>query len=388
MSTRPPRGGATKNRLSAVLSAGLERKLSLDVCAPCGRNPRPARPVQPVQRRAAATDLLVENDVDTDWSRITAPAYPNGPRFTRGCPDDDPGCPDDDKVDIDPITLDEFAIGKDIMVLGCGHCYNPASLARWVRSKKSRKCVYNDYNMTSAELAEIGVTVEEAGGPWTDDLIRVEGLNGFVKYYRMENGVQVLTIVQLPNGQEDIFEGPWGEERKVRARTVDGDVHFFEGAPGEEHLIRKELSSGLIFFYSGDANEERLQRIEIPTGETQYYEGDKDEERLVRITYANTGEIGYYEGDPDQERRVKSVFANGEIQIFEGPMGEERKVVSRTESSDGSYTYTFFEGPDGEERAVRKQYNGTAFILEGPRGEERIVSQYSYRDPSVESLFD
>lgn len=389
MSTRPLHAGATENRpnrLSVVLSAGLESGLSLGICAPCARNPRP------VQRRAAATGLLVENDVDTDWSRIAAPRYPDGPRFTRGCPDDDPGCPDDDKVNIDPISLDQFDIGKEIMVLGCGHCYNPEPLARWARSKKSRKCLYNDYNMTSAELAEIGVTAEEAGAPWIEDLIRIypEPATGFVEYYQRENGVLVLKVVQdEDDGREFIFEGPVGDERKVRCRHVDGDIDFFEGANGEERLIRSEWSTGEVEFFSGDADEERKERLVLPTGETQYFEGLQGEERLVRITFSNTGQISYYEGEQDEERMVKSVFADGDIHLFEGPRDEEKKVVAWVQLEDGSREYRFFEGSKGEERLVRREANGEVFLYEGPKKQERFVSRFPMQgDSDADGLFD
>ena len=324
-----------------------------------------------MKRRAAATDRLVENDEGMDWSRITAPAYPNGPRFASGCPEDDLDCNDDGKVRIDPITFDEFDIGKPVMVLGCGHCYNPDSLARWVRQKKSRKCMYDDnYDMSPAELKEIGVAIEEVGGPFIEDLTGLAGVNGASEFFRVEGGALVLTIVQFPNGQQDIFDGPLDEERKVRSRHLDGKIDFFEGSQDQERRIRTEWPDGQMDFFSGEKDEEFKEHTTLPTGDIEYFFGTRGEERLIRVEFVS-GQVSIYEGDRDEERMVRSYSPDGEVQLFEGPRGEERKESSQLPNGD-VYTY---EGPQGEEHIVSRIFNGRRYIYEGPKGEERVIAQ-------------
>jgi len=354
MSTRPPAAGgqsaraaSAANRLSQVLAAGLEQKLSLGICAPCNRAG------QLVQRRAAATDRIVENDEDVDWSRVTGPRYPNGPRFAKTCPeDDDPrqDCDEEDKVNTDPISLEEFGIGKPIMVLGCGHCFNPDTLARWVRGKKSRKCVYDDnYDMTNKELEEIGFTPEEMGEILPGNFTRLQ-LEDRVLIYRNDERGQVLVRAEFPEGVR-FFEGSSGEERMVRSEYASGEVLFYEGPLGEERMLRMEYADGHVQFYEGPRDEERHVRSEWPNranGEVQFYEGPRDEERLVSIKFAN-GEVQFHEGPMDEERLVRSEFADREVQFHEGPRDEERLV--RSEFADGHVS--FFEGPQGEEHLVR-----------------------------------
>lgn len=163
MSTRPtpstpttpphPRAAASNaDRLSQVLAAGLERQLSLETCRPCKRQPE-----QRLRSAAAPTNKVVDYDKETDWATIWGDRYPNGPRFTKGCPDDEPGCDDKDYVPVDGVTLEEFDQGKPIIILECGHCFNIENLARWVIMKKSTRCIYNDHDMTEKELAELGL---------------------------------------------------------------------------------------------------------------------------------------------------------------------------------------------------------------------------------------
>ena len=154
----PPRTASNADRLSQVLAAGLERQLSLETCRPCKRQPAQRPRSAAAAAPTAPTDLVVDYDKGTDWSRVTGDRYPNGPRFTKGCPDDEPDCDDGDKVPVDAITQEEFNDGRPIIILGCGHCFNIDSLARWASTKRSRRCIYNDYDMTNAELAELGLT--------------------------------------------------------------------------------------------------------------------------------------------------------------------------------------------------------------------------------------
>ena len=106
------------------------------------------------------TELLVEYDKDTEWERYTGPGYPNGPIFTIDCPDENPKC-EDKKVHVDPILHEEFSEGKDVIILENGHVYNPVTLARWLRQKKTRRDIYNSHDLTDEELQEIGINPKE-----------------------------------------------------------------------------------------------------------------------------------------------------------------------------------------------------------------------------------
>ena len=162
MSTRPTslsadfsdlqlgRGSGGSDRLKAVLAAGLEQK----------------------QRGAASTDRIVPYNDRVNWSIVRGKLYPKGPKFTVDCPDSKPDCTEDkEKVPIDPISREEFKEGDNIVIIGSGYAYKPATLAKWLVRRNSRMCIYNtDYRLTDEELMEIGLedvneTIRYINGP-------------------------------------------------------------------------------------------------------------------------------------------------------------------------------------------------------------------------------
>lgn len=299
---RPTASNATNasnaNRLSEVLAAGLERKFSHVTCRPC------------MPRVSADIGRLVDYDDDTDWSRITGDRYPNGPRFTKGCPDDNPDCDEESKIPVDAITLEQFNTGREIIILGCGHCFNVSSLERWARSKRSRKCVYNDYDMTDEELAELGLSpalqplaAQGALQPPVTE-IREDDEDGTVKVYLSSADGPVLVRVEYANGVVASFEGPRGEERIVRAQTARGNIAFFEGPRNQERVVRTQDVNGYL----------------------QFFEGSRGEERMVRIQFSD-GSVGFFEGSRGQERMVRFRFANGDTVLVEGSREEQLEAI-------------------------------------------------------------
>ena len=126
-------------------------------------------------------------------------------------------------------------------------------------------------------------------------------------------------------GVREFFEGPVGEERKVRTQHPDGEIQFFEGPKGKERMVRAELPSGQLQFYKGPMDDERLVRVELPSGQKAFFEGPKGEERTVRMEFAD-GEKAFFEGPVDEEHRVRVELPNGQKEFFEGVKGEERRV--------------------------------------------------------------
>ena len=316
---RPPASSATNasnaNRLRQVLVAGWERKLSQGTCRQC-------MPEVPV-----ATDRLVDYDEDIEWSKITGDRYPNGPRFTKGCPDDDPDCEEENKVPVDAITLEEFHKGREIIILGCGHCFNVTSLERWVRRKRSRKCIYNDYDMTDSELADIGLSptlqplaAQDVSQPPVTE-IREDTEDGAVKVYLSSTDGPVLVRIEYANGAMGYYEGPLGDERVVRMQLADGDINFFEGPRGEERMVRMQRANGNVGFLEGARGEERMVRMQLANGDIYFFEGPRGKARMVRMQLAN-GNVGFFEGARGEERMVRMQLANGDIYFFEGPPGE------------------------------------------------------------------
>lgn len=343
MSIRAPAAATTTrttSRLSQVLSAGLERQMSLGICPPC----------------VAATDLIVENDEGKDWSKVTGPLYPNGPRFTKGCPDDDddddnygtydnsrPNCEERDKVNIDPITLDEFGVGKPLMLLGCGHCYDPRTLERWVRQNKKRKCIYDDgYDMTDKELQELGFMPIEMGEILYANETRVDEEDGGAQIYRDSENGPVLVRVLRPNGRVIFLEGPRNQERMVKIMFPDG-AQIYEGAAGVERLVKRVYTNGNKNYYEGESGEERLVKVELPNGSVQFFDGPRGQERLTAARVPAGGGYYTFEGSRGQERMVSRVLRGYKF-IYSGEKGKERVVLTEPVEGweeDGSYEDEF-----------------------------------------------
>ena len=323
-SAAPVAAGPPSDRLKAVLAAGLEQK-------------------QQRQRRSAApTDTLVKYEKDTDWSReLDAKKYPNGPRFTYGCPEDEPDCKDDDdKVPVDPITLDEFDNNKEVMILGSGHVYNPETLAKWLVQKNSRKCIYRDYRITDEELQELGL--EEVDGKIgyksqpnafsAMEVTRQRTASGDVAVYRNSDDGPVLVGMEFRDSTVAYYEGPHGRERMVRKEyPISGANQYYEGPQGAEHTVRLEYENGIKVHYEGSRGEEHRVLEENPDGYNTYYEGLRSQERIVRKEYTS-GYLIYYEGPRGEERMVRDE-CQGTERYYEGPIGQERMVRKEDQPS-------------------------------------------------------
>lgn len=85
-----------------------------------------------------------------------------------------------------------------------------------------------------------------------------------------------------------------GAMPKIR-KDFDGSRIFFDGPKGDEYKIRAEFPNGMIIFYEGVKNHEHVVRAELPSNQyKQFYEGTKGQEYTVRAEYAN-GEIHFFE---------------------------------------------------------------------------------------------
>lgn len=367
------------NRLSQVLAAGLERKLSLGTCRPCTPNAAGRR------QAAVATDRLVDYNEDTDWSRVTADRYPNGPRFAKACPDDyeGPFCDEEDKVPVDGITLHEFKRNRPIMILGCGHCFNPDSLARWVQTNRTRMCTYNDYSMTNKELAELGFTPTFQplpSVPLTGPEIRVEDGEGNLKFYRESDDGLAMVRQEFTGGRTVYLEGPRGGEYIVlMVNSTDGTTYYFEGPASWERLVRVVELDGTTTYFEGESEEENMVKRVFPDGATNYYEGPDGEERKVRRVDSD-GNTTFYEGESGEEHIVRMWYLDDTTVDYEGPSDEERKV--RMVDRAGNTTY--YEGEAEEERMVRRVFpDGDTVYYEGPANRERVVRRVSAEGTTI-----
>ena len=207
MSTRPtpastpastPAAAANADRLSQVLAAGLERQLLLETCHPCRRQSAPTAP----------TDLVVDYESEEQLRAAGARRLEL-----------------DDGVPWDPISFDDFerADGRErdssrVMILGCGHAFTLRTVQRHNQGRSRPVCprmrehqtADGNYYLTATEQAELGLT---------------------------------LTYRAHPTGQPDIVYGPDG--RMVRATFPDGQVQFFEGPQGQERKVRLTLPAWL-----------------------------------------------------------------------------------------------------------------------------------------------
>lgn len=314
--TRP---ATESRRLSQVLAAGLERKLSISTCLPCN---------QPKQ--AAATDLLLDYESEEQMREA-------GARFLeKRCPEDNRGCDAErDGLPIDPISYEEFEAaernGRDrdatkVVILGCGHALTLETVQSFNQGRAVAMCPMlrshrggenGNYLLTATERDEIGFT------PATDE-IRYEDEDGDVFVYVNGADGEVLVRVELADGTIKFYEGPIGQERIVRIEYPDAENHFYEGSRGEERLVRLE-DSGTNYYYEGESSMERLVRIEESNGDKYFFEGPKNHERQIRFEN-DEGKIIFYEGAMDEERKVLTITPDGYKIFHEGPKGQESIV--------------------------------------------------------------
>lgn len=277
MSTRRERP-TNANRLSQVLAAGMERKLSLNKCFPCVQ---PVQPVQSVQKHAAAaaaTDLLLDYESEEQMREA-------GARFLATEPDSGP---------FDPVSYDEFKAseredGRDrdptrVMILGCGHAFTIATVRKHNMGRTVAMCPLmrthqggenGNYVLDSTEQAEIGFVPASPGE------IRQEYGNGDTDVFVDSPDGEVLVRSEFEDGTTKYFEGAYGEERVVRIEYADGDTAFFEGPRDEPYMVRMRSPDGTVRYYEGGPDNEALVRIEYPNGNTEFYQGQAGEERRV-----------------------------------------------------------------------------------------------------------
>jgi len=179
------------------------------------------------------------------------------------------------------------------------------------------------------------------------------------------------------------YEGPKGEERKLRLEMTDPLLgyrmikHYYGSrgneyvrrvvipARGEtkdydhnEHLKKIAYSDGLVLHYALYPNRKLLvtkreapngtvaefeppdrrrpgllnpkRKVTFPNGNVHRYVGAKDRERLLSITFAATGNVHEYDGEKGQERLVSITWSvDGHVSEFEGERGQERRVKSK-----------------------------------------------------------
>jgi hypothetical protein len=305
-SVQATRAATDASRLSRVLAAGMERKLSLKTCLPCKQS------VQKHAAAAAATDLLLDYESEEQMRKA-------GARFlAKQCPEDEDGCDAErDGVPFDPISYDEFekegGRGRDatrVMILGCGHAFTLETVQKHNRGRSEAVCPLmrthpggenGNYLLNPTEQDELGFTPAPAeeireededgdvviyvGGPDGEVLVRIEFADGTTKYYEGPRGEEHIVRIKYPDDETQFYEGPKGEERQVKIEYSDGTTNYYEGLSGEERLVRMENSDGDKYFYEGPKDEERKVRRETADGYTIHYEGAMDEERIVRIEH-------------------------------------------------------------------------------------------------------
>ena len=119
---------------------------------------------------------------------------------------------------------------------------------------------------------------------------------------------------------------------------ISGGKVYFEGPKGEERKVRAVLpEKGYVQHYEGPKGEERLVRAELPDGSVMHYKGAKGMERKVRGVFADGGVM---EGDldnakDDELQQMRITRADGFVETYEKAPGGKMRLV-RTERPDGS----------------------------------------------------
>ena len=430
--SQPAHARPTPPRLSQVLSAGLQRKLSL-TCTPCNRVRQPLRPVakcEPcgVTRQSfsfllpgvtlppgQAEPVFDEKDYTCQICMVSL-NYPSegfvaadGEIYAMQTAMDDyqaptPTAAEQERYDnLAILAADKIRKSNpkrtevELLIPGCGHQFHRLCLQKQVmgRQQLNDKCGICRTQIDPTILASL--RGEPSPSESSRGLVRgrsdeAPAENLYV--YRNDAGQfggRVLVRIETVDGDVQFYEGP--EERHVRTRSADGEVVIYDGPEGQERVVRVEYSGsddgqidGYTRYYEGPAGEERKVRSELPDGEIHFFEGPGDEERVVRVEFAS-GDVAHYEGPTDEERQVRRDFPSGFTTYYEGPAEEERSVRSEW---PGGETH-FYEGPKGEERVVRVEFAGGEIqYFEGALGEEHIVRrvvdgvEYMYTGPKGE----
>lgn len=189
-------------------------------------------------------------------------------RLTMDCPDEKPDCDDADLVPQDPILFNPFRRGEKIIILGCGHAFKVRTVRSWNADRSRPTCPLEGLH----EGRSYFLTIEEQQ--------EVSGTRPTV--YGSE-GELLSRPSRSDSRNTDHFEGPPGQERKVRTVRSDGVIEYYEGPQGQERKVRTERPDGVIKYYEGPQGLERLVRAESLDGTAFYYEGPSGEERLVRV---------------------------------------------------------------------------------------------------------
>ena len=231
------------------------------------------------------------------------------------------------------------------------------------------------------------------------------------------------------------FEGPMGEERKLRLEMNDPRLGYrmikhYYGGPGHEYVRKVEIpargetkyydhdgmnekntyADGLVVHFAlypnrkllvvkrdapnGTVTEYELpdrrrprllnpkRKVTFPNGDVHQFVGAKDRESLASIFFAGSGNLYEYAGEQGQEHKIRVTgAATGNVLTYEGSRGEEHLVkVTFTNGEVKEYL-----GPKGAERKVKWSRGGDFIEYEGPKGMERKVKARSaYPGPGKE----
>ena len=120
-----------------------------------------------------------------------------------------------------------------------------------------------------------------------------------------------LELLKIHGGKL-IFEGPKGEERRVRTVFSSGLVQHYEGPKGEERIVRNVLADGSVMYHEGAKGEERQVRGDLADGSVMHLEGPKGEERVVRMERPD-GAVEHYEGPRSNMRLLRTEMPDGSV---------------------------------------------------------------------------
>ena len=140
--------------------------------------------------------------------------------------------------------------------------------------------------------------------------------NGTTQYFWGTRNAEILIRIERADGTVDYYTGPRGRERMDWTNWSSG-MHEYYGESGL--TLRKEYPAGMVEYFAADgATVERQTIFEGPYGEgrrirtffssdgrVEYYDGPPNAERKVREVYAN-GRVQLYEGPAGMEEMVSN----------------------------------------------------------------------------------
>ena len=176
------------------------------------------------------------------------------------------------------------------------------------------------------------------------------------------------------------YEGPKGEERKLRLEmtdpmTNDRVIKHYAGSRGHEYVRVAHIPARGVKKYYNPAG--LLDSAEFSDGEVQHYIRYFNGQSLIykRVLPNGTSMVNAL---PDRRfprllnARRKITYPNGNVQQYAGAKGRER-LLSVTFASGNVYEYA---GEKGQEHKVKtRMTDGTVLEYVGNRGEERLVKQ-------------